>query len=270
MWIRKGKRDLLKGVDSPMPTQLVSNEEFIPRPQNRQQQQVEQLIGEMADEKSRKLGIPRRTFMASALGLANCFLAQNKVFGKVWDVDEVESMELPAIDEKFPKGEYFIIDVQSHFTNHVALPFREMEFVKNMGFNLKNDVESYGFRNFIKEMFLDSDTSIVVISGVPTLEHQRSPEGKVLEGKERTPHGGILPSWLMSQSKKEINSWAGSQRALCQGNLAPNHYWNKSTNSIDKAATIEQMERELNLYKIDSWKWYCHTDPGFSGGGFQL
>jgi predicted TIM-barrel fold metal-dependent hydrolase len=39
---------------------------------------------------------------------------------------------------------------------------------------------------------------------------------------------------------------------------------------MDKAATIEQMERELNLYKIDSWKWYCHTDPGRSGGGFQL
>ncbi len=22
------------------------------------------------------------------------------------------------------------------------------------------------------------------------------------------------------------------------------------------------MEREVKLYKIDSWKWYCHTDPG--------
>jgi hypothetical protein len=30
------------------------------------------------------------------------------------------------------------------------------------------------------------------------------------------------------------------------------------------------MEREARLYKIDSWKWYCHTDPGLSGGGFQL
>ena len=30
------------------------------------------------------------------------------------------------------------------------------------------------------------------------------------------------------------------------------------------------MEREVKVYGINSWKWYCHTDPGRSGGGFQL
>jgi predicted TIM-barrel fold metal-dependent hydrolase len=30
------------------------------------------------------------------------------------------------------------------------------------------------------------------------------------------------------------------------------------------------MEREAKLYGSDSWKWYCHFDPGQSGGGFQL
>src|SRR5262249_39699574 len=145
MWIRKALRDQKKGVDSPMPTQVVSNEEFTPRPQNPQQKKVEHLIGEMAAEKSKKLGMDRRTFMASAMGMATCFLAQNKVYGKVWDVDEVETFEAAAIEEKFPKGEYFIIDVQSHFTNGVALHFRNMEFVKNMGFNLKDDVEAYSF-----------------------------------------------------------------------------------------------------------------------------
>jgi hypothetical protein len=41
MWIRKVVRDRKKGVDSPMPTQLVSNEEYLPRPQTPQQKQVE-------------------------------------------------------------------------------------------------------------------------------------------------------------------------------------------------------------------------------------
>jgi predicted TIM-barrel fold metal-dependent hydrolase len=268
MWIRKVLRDLRKGVDSPMPTQVVSNEEFIPRRQTPQQKQVEYLIGQMAEEKSKKLGIDRRSFMASAMGLATCFLAQNMVFGKCWDVDEVETMEPAAIEEKFPKGEYFIIDVQTHFTNGYALDFRNMEFIKNMGFNLKNDVEAYSFRNFVKEIFFDSETSMIVISGVPTVEANRGPDGRVLEGKERSR--GILPSWLMSQAKRELNALAGSQRALCQGNLAPNHYWNKATNSMDKVATLEQMERELKLYGIDSWKWYCHLDPARSGHGFQL
>ena len=44
MWIRKGERDRMMGVDSPIPTQVVSNEEFIPRPQTEKQKQVESLI----------------------------------------------------------------------------------------------------------------------------------------------------------------------------------------------------------------------------------
>ena len=30
------------------------------------------------------------------------------------------------------------------------------------------------------------------------------------------------------------------------------------------------MEREVKKYGIDSWKWYCHTDPGRSGDGFRM
>jgi uncharacterized protein len=268
MWIRKFQRDRNKGVDSPMPTQLVSNEELIPRRQTPQQKQVEHLIGEIAEDRSKKLHMERRNFMASSMGLATCFLASNMVYGKNWDVDDVETYEPEATEEKFPKSEYFIMDVQSHFTNGVAIGFRKMDFVKNMGFNLKDDAEAYGYRNFVKEMFLDSDTDMVVISGVPGREVNKDKNGNVLEGHSRG--GGILPSWLMSQAGQQINEISGSQRAVWQGNLAPNHYWDKVNNKPDKAAILEQMDRELNQYKIKSWKWYCHTDPGQSGGGFQM
>ncbi|HSE38167.1 MAG TPA: amidohydrolase family protein, partial [Blastocatellia bacterium] len=76
--------------------------------------------------------------------------------------------------------------------------------------------------------------------------------------------------WVMYEARKTINELAGSQRAMNQGNLAPNHYWDKVANKIDKAACLEQMEREIQVYGISSWKWYCHTDPGQSGNGFQL
>jgi predicted TIM-barrel fold metal-dependent hydrolase len=256
-----------------MPTQVVSNEEFVPRPQTEKQKQVEHLIGELSEVRAKKLGMKRRDFMRSTMGLATCFLASNLAYGKnYWDVDVVETWEPAAYDEKWPKSEFFIIDVQAHFTNGAALGFRTAEFVKNMGFQLKNDAEAYSFRNFVKEMFFDSETAMVVISGVPNREELRDATGKVLEGRERTPggRGRVLPSWVMADARKQINDLAGSQRALNQGNLAPNHYWDKATNSIDKAACLEQMERELQVYGISSWKWYCHTDPGRSGGGFQL
>jgi len=258
-----------KGVDSPMPTQVVSNEEFEPRPQTPKQKHVEQLIGELSEVRAKKLGMERRDFMRTSMGLATCFLASNQAYGKTyWEVDEAETWEPAAYDEKWPKSEYFIVDVQAHFTNGQALGFRSNEFMKNMGFDLKNDAESYSFRTFVKEMLFDSDTSIVVISGVPSLEINKDKDGKVLEGSARSR--GILPSWLMSKAAQDINAMAGgTQRALNQGNLAPNHYWDKVANKIDKAATIEQMEREINQYKISSWKWYCHTDPARTGNGFQ-
>ena len=163
----------------------------------------------------------RRAFMATPMGLATCFLASNKVFGNNFEVEEQETMEPAAHAEKYPKGEYFIMDVQTHFTNGLALKFRDDVFMKNMGFNLKSDVEAYSFKTYVKEIFFDSDTDMAVISGVPGRESQKNDQGVPLEGRARG--GGILPSWLMSQSKKELNGLAGSTRALCQGNLAPNH-----------------------------------------------
>ena len=153
MWIRKAIRDMKKGVDSPMPTQVVSNEEFEPRPQTEKQKHVEQLIGELSEERAKKLGMKRRDFMRSSMGLATCFLASNLAYGKnYWDVDEAETWEAAAYNEKWPKNEYFIIDVQAHFTNGVPIRgFRDAEFVKNMGFQLKTDGEAYSFKNFVKE-----------------------------------------------------------------------------------------------------------------------
>ena len=269
MWIRKGDRDRRKGVDSPMPTQMVSNEEIIPRRQTGEQKNVEHLITEMGEANAKKVGMDRRDYMRTSMGLATVWLASNQVFGQNFDVAPEEAFEPAASEEKYPKAEYFIIDLQAHFTAGFALNFRNNEFMKNMGFNLKDDAESYSFKNFVKEMYFDSDTAICVISGVPGRERNKDDAGNVLEGRMRG--GGILPSWLMSKAAAEINSLAGgSVRAVPQGNLAPNHYWDKATNSIDKAATLEQMEREVKKYGIKSWKWYCHTDPGRSGGGFQL
>jgi predicted TIM-barrel fold metal-dependent hydrolase len=206
--------------------------------------------------------------MASGMGMATAFWAANQVFGRHWQVDEAETLEPTAHEEKWPKGEYFILDVQTHFTNGLAIGFRNAEFIRNMGFKLDESAEAYAFPNFVKEMFFDSETSMIVISGVPGAERQYDRQGQPLVGEQRG--GGILPSWLMSKRKSDINDLAGSTRALCQGNCAPNHYWDRNSNAPDRKALFDQMEREVKEYKIDSWKWYCHTDPGRSGGGFTL
>lgn len=269
MWIRKVTRDRAKGVDTPMPTQVVSNEEFTPRRQNEAQKKVEHLIGEMATTRAAKLSMDRKTFLRSTMGMATCFLAANRVYGDVFEVDEAETWEQAGATGTRPVSQdYFIMDVQAHFTDGYALGFRDNEIIRGMGFKLSEDKEAYSYKNFVKEMFLDSETSLVVISGVPGRESDKNAAGVKQEGRGRG--GGILPSWLMSEAAREINALAGSERAVCQGNLAPNHYWDKAANKMDKAALLDQMDREVKQYGIKSWKWYCHTDPGKSGNGFQL
>src|SRR5712692_12108744 len=101
----------------------------------------------MSEQKAKKLAMDRRKFMGTSMGLATCFSARNTVYGKAFDVDEAETMEEDAVVEKWPKGEYFVMDVQSHFTNGIPIRLRgdisKLEFFQNMGFTLKEDKEAY-------------------------------------------------------------------------------------------------------------------------------
>ncbi|MEW6209752.1 MAG: hypothetical protein AB1631_15420, partial [Acidobacteriota bacterium] len=170
MWIPKSIKDRRNDVHSPVPTQAISNEEFYPPAQTEDQKKFEHLLNEMAEKKARKLGINRRQFLRTTCGMATAFVAMNQVFGHFFDVVEAETLEPAAYDERWPKNQ-FIMDVQTHHVREgIVLPFRAFDFVRDLGVQLSNDRESYGFKNFVKEIFLDSDTSMCVISGVPGKE----------------------------------------------------------------------------------------------------
>src|SRR5262249_10291965 len=62
---------------APVPTRMVSNGEYMPFPQTRQQQHVEYRIKELAETASKKLGISRRQFLEGTGGLAASFIAIN-------------------------------------------------------------------------------------------------------------------------------------------------------------------------------------------------
>ena len=235
----------------------------------REQAEWERRIGELAAVNAKRLGMDRRAFLRSGMGSATVFWAANEVYGqRYWQVEREEMFEPAAGEEKRPPGEYFIFDVRTHFTNGVALRFRESEFMRGMGFRLNDDPESYSFRTFFKEIFLDSETDVVVISGLPGREKNRGADGALLEGADRG--GGILPGWLTARRRDDINAIAGGRRALAQSNCAPNHYWDRAANKQDKVALKEQMAREVERYKTCSWNLYCHFDPARSGNGFRL
>src|SRR5688572_27765972 len=106
-WVQKCDVD---EMNLPIPTQIVSNEEFAPPEQTEEQRRVERRVVEMAESASKKLGVSRRRFLGSTGGMAAAFMAMNSVFGDLFSVSAAELFEPLATDEKFPKKP-FIFDI---------------------------------------------------------------------------------------------------------------------------------------------------------------
>src|SRR5438876_6914215 len=99
---------------SPVPTQMVSNGEYMPEPQTEQQKNVEVRLRELADHASKKLGISRRSFMTTSGGTAASFIAMNEVFGKFFKVDKEEMFEPEAYTANSTPRNLFVLDDQLH------------------------------------------------------------------------------------------------------------------------------------------------------------
>src|SRR4029079_18026705 len=59
---------------TPIPTQIVSSDEFTPPPQSEKQKEVEALLIDMADTLGKHQGLSRRQFFQSAAGMAAGFV----------------------------------------------------------------------------------------------------------------------------------------------------------------------------------------------------
>ncbi len=238
MWIRKNRKDRMIGRCTPIPTQIVSNEEFVPMPQTEDQRRVEHRISELADRYARRLGISRRAFLQSSGGMAAAFMAMNDVFGPVFRVAEAEALEPAAAREMWPKNE-FILDGQTHHVkDSMAGPTVFRTLTGKFGLNpalagVTPAPDSLHRANYIKEMFFDSDTVMACISGAAF----------------GPPNTYVLPSEEMVATRNAVNEAAGSRRMLSHGIGAPsNPGW------------LDDAERQVKELKIDAWKFYT-GDP---------
>ena len=91
-----------RGVRStgPIPTQIVSNEEFIPWPRSERQTLVEESLRDIGASASKRLGVSRREFLQTSGGMAAALVAMNSVFGTLFDVLGTEIFEASAFAER--------------------------------------------------------------------------------------------------------------------------------------------------------------------------
>ena len=99
---------------SPIPTQIVSNGEWMPMPQTEEQQRIEVRTNELAAAAAKKLGMSRRKFMATTGGMAATFLAMNEVFGRYFNVNRDALYEGEAFADGGPPKDLFVFDDQLH------------------------------------------------------------------------------------------------------------------------------------------------------------
>lgn len=246
---------------APIPTRVVSNEEFVPPPQTSAQASVEALIHAVGDSLGNRLGMDRREFLKSTGGMAVALLVMNSVFGKFFDVLDVEAMEASAFIERQGKP-LFIFDVQTHYvgtaydpkdteamrkgavTKQGLLALRRRARQAGLNPKLAGDtgtLRDLSWENFLKEVFLDSETSIGLIS---------TPPGPY-------PQQAVVPPKEMAHVRDEVNRVAGSQRMLAHGLVTPQL----------GQADLDFMDLQAGSLRVDAWKCYTGSPPkGFDHG----
>jgi uncharacterized protein len=161
---------------TPIPTQIVSSDEYFPAPQSEKQRAVEAHLNAMADELGGKQGLDRRHFFQTAVGMAAAFVAMNEIYGSIFDATLAEASN-PAMAQERADGlkDQFIMDMHTHFLRDDTRNTNFLEMrkgVEQLGWNKElhgeQTIEDLKFANYIKEMFLDSDTKIALISSAPS------------------------------------------------------------------------------------------------------
>src|SRR5215470_3146193 len=258
--LRPGMRQGLRTA-VPLPTRLVSNEEFPPIPQTPAQRRVEERILAEAGRQAPRLGLSRREFLSKSGGLAASLLAINAVFGRFFDVLPLEVTDAAAFQER-SGSPFFIFDVQLHYVStgydpsnaeggrKGAVSKQALLGLRRSSRRLNPKLESdrgtmadLSWENFVKEVFLDSETSIGLIS---------TPPGPY-------PQEAVVPPKEMTHIRDEINRVTQSRRMLAHGLVTP------QLGQVD----LDFMDQQAATLKVDAWKAYTGAPPqGFDHGWF--
>ena len=254
--MRRGYRS-----EIPLPTRLVSNEEFPPLPQTAAQRAVEERILAEAGRLAPRLGLSRRDFLRRSSGIATSLLAMNAVFGRFFDVLPVEAAD-PGAFRARTGDPYFIFDVQLHYvgagydpgnaeggrkgavSKQALLGLRQQS--RRLNPKLAADrgtLADLSWENMVKEVFLDSETAIGLIS---------TPPGPY-------PEEAVVPPKEMTHIRDEINRVTQSRRMLAHGLITP------QLGQRD----LDFMDQQAATLKVDAWKGYTGAAPkGFDRGWF--
>ncbi len=227
---------------SPIPTQSVSSDEFIPAAQTAKQREFEARVKRIGAELAKKQGISRRAFFQGAAGMAAAYVAMNDTFGPLYMVSraEAQSPEMANARANALKGQ-FIMDMHTHFLRddtRLEGFARSREAVGKAVWNpalagKPQTLEDLKFANYFKEIYLDSDTKVALISG---------------SGSEE-PRDWFLTNEMKADARADVNRKAGAKRMFSHAIFMPG-----------MPGWLDKVDRDHETLKPDSFKGYTVGD----------
>lgn len=259
---------------SPVPTRMISNGEYMPAPQSRKQKHVEARIQELSESASKRLGMDRRRFLKSTGGMAAAFLAMNEVFGHFFNVDPIEMFEPEAYAQSATPRDLFVFDDQLHMVRgsraSAGMGLRALAQGPSSGgqrnvnnpsnipdergdvwgvwnpalVGLPNKPENFTIVQFIKDVYLDSQVHIALLSNVTASVISDNQQNRPPRNPQEALQGEILTAAQTAAARNFINDISGSTRMLAHGLL----YVGKGN--------LEYIQQQIEQNKPDSWKGY--------------
>jgi hypothetical protein len=245
------------GVRLPIKIDSTSNGEYEPIPISKCNEEGNKLALEWATKNAKHKGQSRRNFLISSCGAASTLLAINHAnayhgnTGGYFDVSSESALDNDSALAQVGGGE-FIFDVQGHYVNPEgdwlsrippdARPYAGMEKARcaDGGDGSRDYLNCLSESEFIKDIFLDSDTDIMVLSFVPST---RETEPVTIEDADKT--------------RQIVAELDGSKRLMIHGRVNPN-----------QDGDLDAMDELAENWNISAFKTYTQYGP--NGIGFFL
>ena len=247
-----------EGLRLPVKIDATSNGEFAPIPLAPEHHHAHRLAHEAATANARRTGLDRRSFLVSAAGVASTLLAFNDAYaaagrrGGWFDLPREAALDGPLARSALD-GREFIFDVQGHFVNPTGawtkrLPggARPLQMPRTQacgpskGPGTLDYLQCIGPDEFVKDVFHDSDTDLMVLSFVPSTR-----EGEPLTIEEA------------AATARVVERLEGTHRLYIHGRVTPN-----------RPGDLEGMDELASRHRICAWKTYTQWGP--DGKGFWL
>ena len=217
-----------EGKRLPIKLDSASNGEFVPVPLSGTNRAANRLAHEFASSFSKRTNLTRRRFLLSSCGAASTLLAFNAAnaaagrTGGFFDIPKDAALDEPlARVQVGPAKDEFIFDVQGHFIDTPKGNAKSAEV-------------------FVKDVFMDSDTDVMVLSFVPS---RRDAEPVTIQAADAV--------------RRIVEKLEGTHRLLLHGRVNPN-----------QPGDLEGMDELKEKWGVSAWKTYTQWGP--NGRGFFL